>query len=81
MNLVFTNLLRPREELQRPMECKENVMTTTFLIMRLIMAVGLIAFARLLYYVGELIEKKPSRQGASMLHANSELNPSASRAN
>ena len=48
-------------------------MTTSFMIMRLIAAGGLFACAWLINYVGSLFAEKPSRRGAGMLQANSDL--------
>ncbi len=55
-------------------------MTTTFLIIRLITAVGLIAIVSLINWLGAFFQEKWSHRSVNVLRVNSEINPTASRA-
>ena len=55
-------------------------MTTTFLIIRLITAVGLIAIISLINWLASFVQEKWSHRSVNVLRVNSEINPTASRA-
>jgi hypothetical protein len=55
-------------------------MMTTFLIIRLITAVGLIGIISLINFLGAFFQEKRSHRSVNVLRVNPEINPTASRA-
>ena len=54
--------------------------TTTFLIIRLITAVGLIAIVCLINFLAAFFQEKRSHRSVNVLRMNSAINPTASQA-